>query len=56
MAIVQEGRIFILACDGCGEREYFNSYMDAVEGRSELNWKARKVDGEWENYCEECQA
>ena len=47
---------FTPICDLCGTRlpgEF--SFMDAVEAKKDAGWKSRKIDGEWEDVCTDCQ-
>lgn len=43
-------------CDCCGERLPGElSFSDAVRAKREAGWESRKVNGEWEDICTDCQ-
>ena len=49
-------RIYIPVCDGCYENldpEY--DFYDAVDAKKAAGWRSKKVDGEWFDYCPDCQ-
>ncbi len=48
---------FILICDNCGEEfdELFDDFYDAVEAKKYYGWKSKRINGEWEDVCPECQ-
>lgn len=49
-------QIFTPICDGCGDEladEY--DFYDAVEAKKLAGWRSKKVYGEWQDYCPECQ-
>lgn len=48
--------VFNLVCDNCSKvnDEEFSSFHDAVDAKKELGWKSQKVNGEWEDWCDEC--
>ncbi len=57
MSIERFGDLYTPTCDGCGdelEAEY--DFYDAVNAKKAAGWKSRKVMGEWEDVCPECQA
>lgn len=58
MSIVDDGSLFVLVCDVCGEADdrCYYDFMDAVKAKKENGWKSRKVKGDWEDVCEDCQA
>jgi len=55
--IEKDGRYYQMICDGCDESYNYRSYdfMDVVENARDDGWQAKKVDGDWEHYCPECQ-
>jgi len=55
--ISKEYKKYTLICDICngGTDEEFDTFQDAVDGRKEIGWKVRKIDGEWQDVCPECQ-
>ena len=48
---------FFINCDICGttHRYKFNSFNEAKTEADSDGWKFKKVDGEWESYCPDCQ-
>ncbi len=47
---------FTPVCDLCEARlpgEF--SFHDAVQAKKDAGWISRKVDGEWEDVCPDCQ-
>jgi len=56
MSIEKELNSFILTCDNCGEElsESFDDFYEAVDAKKEYNWKSKKINGNWEDWCEEC--
>ena len=57
MSISKFGRKYFLACDNCG-KEYevpFDDFHEAVEAKKEDGWKSKKINGEWEDWCPDCQ-
>ena len=50
------GDEYVLTCDLCGEEypESFFDFYEAVEAKKEIGWKSRKIDGEWNDVCDEC--
>lgn len=51
------GTTYIPECDCCGsELDIEWDYLDAVSAIRSHEWSAKKVDGEWVNYCPECQS
>jgi hypothetical protein len=56
MSIEKFYRQFTPVCDCCGERiAGADSFDEAVRMKREAGWKSRKVDGEWEDICTDCQ-
>jgi len=42
-------------CDICGNELFPRSqFNEALHAKKEAGWKSRKVDGEWEDVCEDC--
>ena len=56
MSIERFDGLYTPTCDICGEElpDEFNFY-DAVQAKTDAGWKSRKVNGEWEDICAECQ-
>jgi len=46
---------YMLICDQCGESEDFDEFSDAVAGKKDLGWKSCKIDGDWNDICQDCQ-
>ena len=43
-------------CDYCGgELPSEFDFYDAVNAKKRAGWKSRKIDGEWQDICCECQ-
>ena len=56
MSIERYGRQFTPVCDYCGERlPGSERFDDAVRAKQEAGWESRKVKGEWEDICTDCQ-
>lgn len=56
MSIVQSRNKYTPTCDVCGtelKEEY--DFYDAVDAKKTAGWKSRKIDGEWCDFCTECQ-
>lgn len=54
--IIRGEKTFTPTCDICGEElEIAYDYADAIENVKEAGWQSRFVDGEWMNFCLECQ-
>ncbi len=45
----------ILSCDICGESETFDDFYEAVKYKKENGWTSRREDGEWQDFCPDCQ-
>lgn len=58
MSIERYGSAYLLICDTCGDSDGKNYYDwdDARDAKKDNGWKSRKVKGEWEDVCEDCQA
>lgn len=56
MGIDKSAGVFTLSCDNCGEEldEQFDDFHDAVEAKKENEWKGKKVNGNWEDWCKKC--
>jgi len=56
MSIEKEYGEFYLTCDNCGNvaGKVFDGFEKAVEAKKELGWKSKKINGQWEDWCEEC--
>ena len=51
------GTTYTPTCDICGDTlplEY--EYEDAVSAIKKAGWVTLKVNGDWENYCPDCDA
>ena len=49
---------YILICDVCGDAtagEGWQTFQEAVQHKRDNGWRWRKIDGEWEDICPECQ-
>lgn len=56
MSIARNKDKFIPTCDICGaELDEYDDFYDAVDAKNAAGWTSQKVDGEWEDSCEECQ-
>lgn len=56
MSIVQSKNKYTPTCDVCGtelKEEY--DFYDAVEAKKKAGWKSRMIDGEWCDFCTDCQ-
>ncbi len=55
MSIERNGREFIPTCDICGDVLFPEDiFQDAVDAKKEAGWKSRRVNGEWEDVCDDC--
>lgn len=46
---------YIPTCDNCGARLWpEGDFYDAVEAKKRAGWKSRKVNGDWEDWCDTC--
>ena len=53
--IEKEYEEFNLECDECGRYvPRFDTFQDALDYSDEMGWGKKKVNGEWENYCDDC--
>ena len=56
MSIERFGGIYTPTCDICGrELDGEFDFRDAVAAKKREDWKSRKVDGEWQDVCDDCQ-
>lgn len=56
MSIERYYRQFTPVCDCCGKRLPGEESFDAaVRAKREDGWESRKVNGEWEDICTDCQ-
>lgn len=47
--------IFSPCCDVCGKTlSMVDDFYEALEEMEKAGWKRAQVNGEWENYCDEC--
>lgn len=50
------GDTWEVTCDDCGEcEEIEGDFDDCISFIKESKWSTRKEDGEWLNYCPDCQ-
>ena len=61
MSIVKDrdGRktVYIATCDLCGaELPPESLWIETVEAKKANGWRSRKIDGEWEDICPDCQS
>ena len=57
MSIVKEkDGSFNLVCDCCGTSINAASWDEAKASKSLYGWKSRKVNGEWQDVCDDCLA
>jgi len=56
--IYVRGEIFSLVCDVCGQEAEltFVDLNEMVQYKKDYGWINRKIDGDWENVCPDCQA
>jgi len=55
MSIQQEHKDYYLICDNCTkEIGPFDEFYKAVEAKKEHGWKSKKVNGQWEDWCDKC--
>lgn len=55
MSIERQRGICVPTCDRCGaELPGEFDFYDAVSAKKDAGWKSRKVNGEWEDICDEC--
>lgn len=47
---------YTLVCDICDASvdEEYKTFQDAADGRKDLGWKSRKIDGDWVDICPDC--
>lgn len=56
MSIERHGETFTPICDSCGKELPVEwDFYDAVNAKKLAGWKCRKISGEWEDICDECQ-
>ena len=54
--IDKDGGKFYLICDVCLEDGLpFASFDEAVAYKKDEKWKSKKIDGEWQDICPDCQ-
>lgn len=48
---------YILICDICGEGacKDFDDFYEAVDYKKKEGWKGKKINGEWQDVCPDCQ-
>ena len=56
MSIERYYQNYTAVCDCCGQRLPGELSFDAaVRSKQSAGWESRKVDGEWEDVCTDCQ-
>ena len=56
MSIERYFRQYTPVCDYCGNRlPGEESFSAAIRAKREAGWECRKVNGEWEDICTDCQ-
>ncbi len=57
MSIEREYAEYYLMCDNCKsvEEEPFEHFYSAVDAKKNLGWKVKKINGEWQDWCPDCQ-
>lgn len=45
---------YTAVCDCCGKRLGADSWQGAIDTKREAGWQSRKVNGEWEDVCDDC--
>lgn len=56
--IMSKPGIYSLMCDICCDefkQETFSTFSEAVEFKKNNGWKSKKIDGEWQDICPDCQ-
>jgi hypothetical protein len=56
MSIDKFAGVYTLTCDNCGEEFplQFDDFYEAVKAKKEYGWRSKKVDGNREDWCDEC--
>ena len=58
MSIERQYGKYIPVCDGCGcvlDEHVYDTFDEARIAMKEEGWSTDKVNGEWQNYCPDCQ-
>ena len=52
----RSGDTYAPICDICGEElPAETDWQAAVDAKRDAGWKSHKVDGDWQDFCCECQ-
>ncbi len=55
MSVDKEYGKYYIECDTCGNYiPGFKDFQDALDYMKQSKWTTKKVMGEWEHYCVEC--
>lgn len=56
MSIEKFAGAYTLTCDNCGHEfpEQFDEFREAVAAKKEYGWRSKKMDGQWEDWCDCC--
>ena len=54
MSIEKYYRNYTAVCDCCGKRLPADGWEDARRAKQDAGWESRKVDGEWQDICDDC--
>ena len=54
--ISKEYRNYTLICDICGvgSDEEYDTFQDAADAGEDMEWKRKKIDGDWVDVCPDC--
>ena len=56
MSVQREHGRYVPTCDNCEDTlSPQDSFEEAREAMADADWVTRKKNGEWVNYCTECQ-
>ena len=57
MSIEKTGETYYQpTCDICGDQLGTEiDFYDAVQAKKDAGWKSRKINGEWQDICTDCQ-
>jgi hypothetical protein len=53
--IEKDYKSYQVICDNCLEGEEVDTWDEALEFMKENEWKKKKVDGKFLNYCADCK-
>lgn len=55
MSIEKFAGFYTPTCDICGaELPAEDDFYNAVQAKKDAGWKSRMIDGQWEDWCDEC--